>query len=86
MFQFSALATATYVFSYSQFGNPGIIACLRVPTNISSTISATAITIISAEFVNEISFPPISIGISSLISNCSSGLCFSPPCVSVANG
>ena len=35
MFQFSALATATYVFSYSQFGNPGIITCLTVTPGFS---------------------------------------------------
>ena len=41
---------------------------------------------INAELLKEMLLPAISIGTSSLISNCSRGLCCSPPCFSVANG
>ena len=37
MFQFSAFATATYVFSCSLFGNPGIITCLTVTPGLSQS-------------------------------------------------
>ena len=37
MFQFSALATATYEFSCSQFGHPGIITCLTVTPGLSQS-------------------------------------------------
>ena len=37
MFQFSALATATYGFSYGQFRNPGIITCLTVTPGLSQS-------------------------------------------------
>jgi hypothetical protein len=62
------------------------MARLRVPSIISRMITVIVITIISAELLKEILFPATSIGTSSLISNCASGLCCPPPCVSVANG
>jgi hypothetical protein len=37
MFQFSAFATATYEFSCSLFGNPGIITCLTVTPGLSQS-------------------------------------------------
>ena len=43
-----------------------------------SVITATVIIIDKEEFVKEMSYPPISVLVNGIISNCSSGLCFSP--------